>query len=101
MRRVPPIFLATMTVALFWSSASAAQETITYSYDAIGRLTTVLRVRTSGTTTTTYAYDDASNRTSKVIDAPSAMEARDVPPPEAAPSAEEPGDDDSDGQSPE
>jgi len=56
------------SAALFSSltSAALASETVTYSYDARGR---VISVTHSGTVnngaSTTYAYDKAHNRTSK------------------------------------
>ena len=53
---------------LLFSTAAAASETITYTYDARGR---VKQVAHSGTpvanngVATTYTYDKASNRTNK------------------------------------
>lgn len=45
------------------SSAANAQETTTYTYDALGRLTKVERSGgASNGVTTTYAYDKANNR---------------------------------------
>jgi YD repeat-containing protein len=53
-------------LALFTCSAAMAAETITYRYDARGRL---LRVERSGTVNngvvTTYCHDRANNRLSK------------------------------------
>lgn len=52
----------------FWcllSSTAAAQETQTYSYDVHGRLTDVQRTSGSSTRTTTYALDNADNRTQR------------------------------------
>lgn len=54
--------LAFMVAAL--PGAALAQETVTYTYDELGRLKTV--TRTGGPTNgaaTTYTYDKASNRT--------------------------------------
>lgn len=53
------------TGALTFATAASATETITYSYDALGRLVTVTH---SGSVNdgrqTGYAYDTADNRTS-------------------------------------
>ena len=51
-------------VPLLTASPAGASETLSYSYDARGRLTKVVR---SGSVnkTTTYTYDKANNRTSK------------------------------------
>ncbi len=54
--------LASITVA-----AAAAAETITYQYDARGRLVKVARQSSAGTTTTNYSHDKANNRTSKTV----------------------------------
>ena len=54
------------SAALFISTAAAASETITYTYDARGR---VKQVSHSGTAnngvSTSYTYDKAHNRTNK------------------------------------
>jgi uncharacterized protein RhaS with RHS repeats len=48
------------------ATPAAANETITYSYDAQGRLVEVERAGTvNNGVDTTYQYDDADNRTSK------------------------------------
>jgi YD repeat-containing protein len=64
MRRT--LILSCALGALCVSSAAAATETITYTYNARGRLTVVAH---SGTVnngkTTTYVIDKADNRTSK------------------------------------
>jgi YD repeat-containing protein len=52
----------------FGASVAHAQETTTYTYDALGRVTGV--VRSGGPangTNTTYAYDPASNRTNVTV----------------------------------
>ncbi|HEY0411642.1 MAG TPA: RHS repeat domain-containing protein [Allosphingosinicella sp.] len=47
-------------------SLAAAAETITYTYDAKGRLVQVVRSGTvNNGVTTTYAHDKADNRTGK------------------------------------
>lgn len=62
------IVLSAALAALAGSTAAIASETITYTYDARGRL---VQVAHSGTpsgnngVTTTYVYDKAHNRTSK------------------------------------
>lgn len=51
---------------LLTSTAAGASETITYSYDARGRLVQVARTGTvNNGVTTTYAHDKAGNRTNK------------------------------------
>jgi hypothetical protein len=58
--------LLTAAAAVTWPAAAGASETISYTYDARGRLKTVAH---SGTVnngkTTTYSLDKADNRTSK------------------------------------
>ncbi len=60
----PILLLGASLLAL--SSAAQATETITYSYDARGR---IIEVKRSGTVNngvvTSYAFDKADNRTSK------------------------------------
>jgi YD repeat-containing protein len=60
------ILLAATSAAVLIPAAADATETITYSYDARGRL---VQVSHSGTVnngvTTTYTYDHANNRTNK------------------------------------
>jgi len=53
-------------VPLLTASPAGASETITYSYDARGRLIQVARTGSvNNGVTTTYAHDKANNRTSK------------------------------------
>lgn len=52
-------------LALALPGAALAQVTQTYSYDANGRLTGVVTSGGGNTHTSTYAYDDASNRTAR------------------------------------
>jgi hypothetical protein len=58
--------LVALIVLLVLGAAAYAAETITYTYDARGRL---IRVAHSGTVNnnvaTNYTYDDADNRTLK------------------------------------
>ena len=58
--------LLAAAAAAIWPTAAGASETISYTYDARGRLKTVAH---SGTVnngkTTTYSLDKADNRTSK------------------------------------
>lgn len=60
------ILIGSALTALIAASAANASETITYSYDARGRL---VKVERSGTVnngvTTTYVYDKADNRVSR------------------------------------
>jgi YD repeat-containing protein len=52
--------------ALLFSTAADAAETITYTYDARGRLVQVVRTGTvNNGVTTTYTVDKADNRTNK------------------------------------
>lgn len=64
MRRI--ILVAAVSAAALASAAAQAAETITYTYDARGRL---VQVAHSGSVnngvTTSYVYDKANNRTSK------------------------------------
>lgn len=51
-------------VSLLWASAASATETVTYTYDAKGRLVKVERTGTvNNNVTTTYSHDKADNRT--------------------------------------
>jgi hypothetical protein len=55
-----------LILALFLSVPASAAETITYVYDARGRLKQVIRTGTvNNGVTTTYAIDKADNRTNK------------------------------------
>ncbi len=57
-------------IAIFFASAAPALagETITYSYDAKGRLVRVARVGTvNNNVNTNYSYDKANNRKTKVV----------------------------------
>lgn len=60
--------LATLVILLLLGAAAYAAETITYSYDARGRLKTVARSGTptvNNGVTSNYTYDKADNRTNK------------------------------------
>ena len=58
-------FLLT-AAALATAAAAVAAETISYSYDARGRLIKVVRSGTvNNGVNTSYAYDKADNRTNK------------------------------------
>jgi YD repeat-containing protein len=53
-------------LALLLSTAADAAETITYTYDARGRLVKVVRTGTvNNNVTTDYVIDKAENRTNK------------------------------------
>lgn len=57
---------ATFLILLLLGAAAYATETITYSYDARGRLIQVARTGTvNNNVTTNYVYDKADNRQSK------------------------------------
>lgn len=56
----------TLPLILAPSAHAAASETITYSYDARGRLVTVVHSGTANNgLQTTYSHDKADNRTNK------------------------------------
>ena len=60
------ILLAASAFALAVSSAAEASETITFTYDARGRLVQVVRSGTvNNGVTTNYTIDKADNRTNK------------------------------------
>lgn len=62
------IKLLLATVAALTPAVAAATQTITYRYDAKGRLIAVTDVGTvNGTPQTTYTYDPADNRTRVTI----------------------------------
>lgn len=50
-------------LSLCWAGAAAAAETVTYTYDAKGRLVAVVRINGPvNNTNTTYQHDKADNR---------------------------------------
>ncbi len=58
--------ILTLLFLLLPGAAAYASETITYSYDARGRLVQVVRTGTvNNGVTTTYQIDKADNRTNK------------------------------------
>lgn len=58
--------LALSAVLLMSSAATLAAETVTYTYDARGRLVQVARTGSVNSgVTTTYGHDKANNRTTK------------------------------------
>lgn len=60
------LILSCAVAALCVSSAAVASETITYTYNARGRLTVVAHTGTvNNGKTTTYVIDKTDNRTSK------------------------------------
>ncbi len=60
------IFLVTSALALLSAAAAAANETISYGYDARGRLVTAARSGgPNNALTTSYTLDKADNRTTK------------------------------------
>ena len=57
-------FLAMAALSLATATAATAAETITYSYDAKGRLVKVVRTGTvNNNVTVEYTHDKADNRT--------------------------------------
>lgn len=68
MRFARVILLAIITTfAVMFTSPAHAAETVTYTYDALGRLTSVTY---SNGATVTYTYDAAGNRTAVVTTTP-------------------------------
>jgi YD repeat-containing protein len=60
---------AALAVGLFCSSAASATETITYTYDARGRLIKVVHTGTvNNNNQACYKYDKADNRTNVKVD---------------------------------
>lgn len=49
---------------------AAHAGSVSYSYDALGRLATVIYNNGTATTTISYSYDAAGNRTSVAITSP-------------------------------
>lgn len=57
------VFLCVATISLLSASSANSAETITYKYDAKGRLIEVKRTGTvNNNVTTTYSHDKADNR---------------------------------------
>ncbi|MBA9848524.1 MULTISPECIES: RHS repeat domain-containing protein [Ralstonia] len=52
------------------TSVPAVAGSVSYTYDALGRLATAVYNNGSTTTTITYSYDAAGNRTSVVTTSP-------------------------------
>ena len=65
LQNIPSLRLSmSAALAILASSPAFASETITYSYDALGRLTTVSHVGATNTgVKSTYRYDATDNRT--------------------------------------
>jgi uncharacterized protein involved in exopolysaccharide biosynthesis len=60
------IMLATAAIAACCATAAMATETVTYQYDARGRLVKVERAGSvNNAVVTNYTYDKADNRTNK------------------------------------
>ena len=65
MKKLAHILMAVLAGA---ATAAVATETITYSYDARGRLVTVTHNGSvNNGVATNYTYDDADNRTNKTV----------------------------------
>ena len=66
--RTLPRLLTTAALAALAAAPAAASETITYQYDARGRLTEVARAGgPNAGATTTYQFDKADNRLTKTV----------------------------------
>jgi hypothetical protein len=71
MRLILVALVISMAFTAVWRTAHA--DSVSYGYDALGRLTTITYyVGVVPTTTITYTYDAAGNRTRKVITCPGA-----------------------------
>ncbi|MGX0610178.1 YD repeat-containing protein [Ralstonia pickettii] len=62
--------LSALTAAVMLTSVPAVAGSVSYTYDALGRLATAVYNNGSTTTTITYSYDAAGNRTSVVTTSP-------------------------------
>lgn len=56
-----------IVLAMIIYARGASADSVSYGYDAIGRLKTVTYAGGAGTTIITYTYDNAGNRIKKVI----------------------------------
>lgn len=64
MTRMKKAALAALAIGFAWSSAASAAETVTYTYDARGRLIKVVHTGTvNNNVQTVYTLDKADNRT--------------------------------------
>jgi YD repeat-containing protein len=66
MRRLPFI-VSLVVLAMMIHVRGATADSVSYGYDATGRVTTVTYIVGTGTTIITYTYDAAGNRTKKAI----------------------------------
>jgi YD repeat-containing protein len=64
------ILRALLLSALMLPGLQAWAGSVNYSYDALGRLATLVYNNGANTTTITYSYDAAGNRTSVVTTSP-------------------------------
>lgn len=53
-------------ILLAFSTATRAEINVSYTYDAMGRIVSIIYSDGSKTTTATYSYDASGNRTSVV-----------------------------------
>lgn len=60
-------FAIVALVGLLGFASAHAAESVTYEYDALGRLDKVIRVNGSNTVTIEYDYDAAGNRTQRTV----------------------------------
>ena len=78
--------LALATSAIAWASAAEAGETVTYSYDSLGRL---VRVERAGTVNNgvkaQYSYDPADNRANVAVVTAGPLPPAPPPPPPPPP----------------
>jgi uncharacterized protein involved in exopolysaccharide biosynthesis len=71
MKRSQKLALAAAALTVLAAAAVMASETITYTYDARGRLVKVERKGTvNNNVTANYAYDKADNRTNVNVTSP-------------------------------
>lgn len=64
MRTKSALFLQAMVLASLWPTVASSSETVSYEYDAKGRLVRVVRSGTvNNNVTVEYEHDKADNRT--------------------------------------
>jgi len=68
MTRKTRLTLAALAAGFILPSAASATETITYTYDARGRLIRVVQDKATDDRQTCYKYDKAGNRTNVKTD---------------------------------
>lgn len=70
MLRTPLHAMKLLVASMAALSALASAGTVSYTYDALGRIASVVYSNGTSTTTVSYAYDAAGNRTSVTTSGP-------------------------------